>query len=98
MSVIGRLFREGSKNNYKRFSKASIFKGFSMLSRDIILSKIFIQDVHHILGILSVNSFVVHDGGSDETSTDLIGTNLCGRLNVKNKSIGPLFGKWQLTL
>ena len=36
------------------------------------------QDIHHILGVLSVNSFVVHDGGSDETSTDLIGTALCG--------------------
>ena len=54
--------------------------------------------VCYALGILSVNSFVVHDGGSDETSTDLIGTNLCGRLNVINKTVGPLFGKWQLTL
>ena len=73
-------------------------KYLNMLSRNIILSKHFAQDVHHILGILSVNSFVVHDGGSDETSTDLIGTNLCGRLNVINKTVGPLFGKWQLTL
>ena len=40
------------------------------------------QDMHHILGILSVNSFVVHDGGNDETATDLIGTNLCGKTYV----------------
>ena len=49
-----------------------------MLIPSIILSKPVIQDIHHILGILSVNSFVVHDGGSDETSSDLIGTSLCG--------------------
>jgi hypothetical protein len=29
------------------------------------------QEIHRILGILSVNSFVVHDGGSDEANTDL---------------------------
>ena len=32
------------------------------------------EEIHHILGILSVNSFVVHDGGEDEVNTDLIGT------------------------
>ena len=31
------------------------------------------EEIHHILGILSVNSFVVHDGGEDEVNTDLIG-------------------------
>ena len=30
-------------------------------------------EVHRVLGILSVNSFVVHDGGSDEANSDLIG-------------------------
>ena len=31
------------------------------------------EEVHKVLGILSVNSFVVHDGGSDEANSDLIG-------------------------
>ena len=31
------------------------------------------HEVHTVLGILSVNSFVVHDGGSDEANSDLIG-------------------------
>jgi len=30
------------------------------------------DEIHRILGILSVNSFVVHDGGSDEANTDLV--------------------------
>lgn len=29
-------------------------------------------EIHRILGILSVNSFVVHDGGSDDVNTDLV--------------------------
>ena len=38
------------------------------------LSKDFTpSEIHHILGVLSVNSFVVHDGGQDEVNTDLIG-------------------------
>ena len=40
------------------------------------------EECHKVLGILSVNSFVVHDGGSDEANSDLIGeqklTNKCG--------------------
>ena len=31
------------------------------------------EECHKVLGILSVNSFVVHDGGSDEANSDLIG-------------------------
>ena len=31
------------------------------------------NECHRVLGILSVNSFVVHDGGGDETNCDLIG-------------------------
>ena len=31
------------------------------------------EECHKVLGILSVNSFVVHDGGGDETNCDLIG-------------------------
>lgn len=31
------------------------------------------EEVHRVLGILSVNSFVVHDGGDDEANSDLIG-------------------------
>ena len=34
------------------------------------------EEVHKVLGILSVNSFVVHDGGSDEANSDLIGKQL----------------------
>ncbi len=30
------------------------------------------EEIHRILGILGVNSFVVHDGGSDEANTDLV--------------------------
>ena len=30
------------------------------------------EEIHKILGILGVNSFVVHDGGSDEANTDLV--------------------------
>ena len=30
------------------------------------------DEIHKILGILGVNSFVVHDGGSDEANTDLV--------------------------
>ena len=31
------------------------------------------EEVHKVLGILSVNSFVVHDGGDNEANSDLIG-------------------------
>ena len=31
------------------------------------------EEVHRVLGILSVNSFVVHDGGDNEANSDLIG-------------------------
>ena len=40
------------------------------------------EEVHKVLGILSVNSFVVHDGGSDEANSDLIGKQLTN--NPKN--------------
>jgi hypothetical protein len=35
------------------------------------------EEIHRILGILGVNSFVVHDGGSDEANTDLVTLFFC---------------------
>ena len=44
------------------------------LRKSCKLGEDFTEDeCHRVLGILSVNSFVVHDGGADDASTDLIG-------------------------
>ena len=53
-------------------------------------------EVHRVLGILSVNSFVVHDGGSDEANSDLIGNSLTIRIVealklVEGQAKSPLY-------
>ena len=52
------------------------------------------EEVHKVLGILSVNSFVVHDGGDNEANSDLIGKKIytvCKNIKKKSHSVNLNF-------
>ena len=59
---------------WKELSLFGVVKfSFGLFFHPIFLGNDFSdEEIHKILGILGVNSFVVHDGGSDEANTDLV--------------------------